>query len=229
VKKYPLWTLALTLGLPLAGWAQGAPGETVVAQAVGDQQPGVVAFYDSADGKTSGLDNSMSQKVASALAGAQYMLTDAGHLVVMPAHASGSSAQPVLPVANDVDVSGNQGTYYMVHSRTSSGFLDGAVSRDLQNPSASYVILDLVLFDQQGDSESIHIEQNLTWATSPAAGTNPGSGSNSGSNNSVGGTNPLGGSNPIDGGSNPGDGGTPLGGSSPGSGDPTGGTGPTIF
>ena len=173
MKKLALFALSLAAVLPLvtARPAAAATQETAVAQATGDERPFALSWADNAQGTATQTDSAMSQKIAAAFAGVQYLITDQGHLLI--GTMSGSSLQPLLPEGSALDVSNGKG-YYVVHVRATGLYLDGVVFQSSQDPTQGAAILDLVLVNQQGASESTHIEQGLTWASSqPSPGPNP--------------------------------------------------------
>ncbi len=180
MKKLALFGLALTAAVPLLNTspaAAAATQENVVAQAVGDAQPGAIAWAVDAKGSKQ-IDSSTSQKVASLFAGATYLVTDQGHLLI--GQMNRSQLQPIFRQAIDaLDVSGNQGLYYGVNLSTAGTFLNGAIMRDQQDPTKGFAIMDLVLVNPQGAAENIHVEQSLTWVNNqPSSGGTTGSGSN---------------------------------------------------
>jgi len=177
MKKLALFAITLAAVLPLvaARPAHAATQETAIAQATGDKQPFALSWADDAQGTTTKTDSAMSQKIAAAFAGAQYLITDQGHLII--GQLSGSNLQPILPPAAILDVSNGKG-YYVVHLKAAGIYLDGVVYQSTQDPTQGAAIFDLVLINPQGASESTHVEQGLTWASSqpspsPAPTPNP--------------------------------------------------------
>jgi hypothetical protein len=174
MKKLSLFGLAVALALPLLAAVRPAAAAnqvTAVAQAAGEKDPFTLSWLDDAQGKTTKTDQTTSQKIHDAFAGVQYIVTDQNQLIV--GQASGSSLQPLLPPVNALDVTNGKG-YYVVHLRTQSIFLDGTVYHYADDPTKGIARLTLVLIDQQGNSASTYIEQQLTWAgSSPNPGTPP--------------------------------------------------------
>jgi hypothetical protein len=173
MKKLVLFALTLAAALPFASArpAAAATQENVIAQATGDKQPFALAWADDAQGTTTKVDSQMSQKIAAAFAGATYLITDQHHLLI--GQMSGSNLQQVLPASAALDVSNGKG-YYVVHLKAAGLYLDGIVVQFSDDPTKGLAVLDLVLINQQGLSESTHIEQSLSWASSqPSPGPSP--------------------------------------------------------
>lgn len=192
MKTLALFGLALAATLPLVSARPAAAASTqenVIAHAVGDAQPGALALAVDAQGHKQ-IDQSTGQKVASLFANAAYLVTDQGHLLI--GQLSGNQLQPIFQTAIDaLDVSNNQGLYYVVNLAAAGTYVNGVIMRDQQNPAQGFAMLDVVLVNAQGASENIHLEQGLTWANNqPSSG---GSGGNTGgSGGNTGGSNPFG-------------------------------------
>ena len=172
VKQMPLMGLALALSLPLLAAARpsAAAGVNAIAQAVGDNDPLTISWADSADGKIS-LDDNMSAQVHGLFAGAQYILTDDGRLLL--GHLKGSDLTLIVPQA--AQIHNDKNTFFVTHVRSQDRalFLDGSITRFSDQPNKGYAEFTLLLVGKQGDTVSTHIEQDLVFAD---AGPSPGTG-----------------------------------------------------
>jgi hypothetical protein len=161
MKRWLLSTAALVLALPLAAARPAMAAEVkAIAQAVGDKDPFVLSWADTADGKVA-LDDEMGEIVYDLFAGAQYILTDDGQLLL--GHLKGTDLTLFLPQA--AQVHNEAKTYFIVHVRNKERtvFLDGRIARSTEDPTKGYAEFTLLLIDSQGESTSTHIEQELTF------------------------------------------------------------------
>jgi hypothetical protein len=161
MKRWLLSTAALVLALPLAVARPAMAAEVnTIAQAAGDKDPFVISFADAADG-TITLNDDMAEILYSVFAGAQYILTDDGRLLL--GHLQGNNLALIAPVA--AQISFNENRYFVVHARTKDGkqFLDGRIWRSKENPKAGYAEFTFLQIGPNGVSISTHIEQDLTF------------------------------------------------------------------
>src|SRR5262249_21393116 len=151
---------------------------TVLLDGVGDKDPFVVAFADADNGSIS-LDKDTAQRVHDKMGGVHYLITDAGQLLV--GTLNGSDLTAVLPTGAALAAS-QDNTYFVVHARSTDRrtFVDGQIFRFTDDPSKGAAILTLTLFDAQGNSRSVHVEQDLAFATNNGGGNN--NGGNGGNN-----------------------------------------------
>src|SRR5687768_8610180 len=113
MKRWFLSTAALVLALPLAAARPAMAAEVkVVAQAVGDKDPFVISWADTVDGR-SAIDDEMGEIVSALFAGAQYILTDNGQLLL--GHLKGADLTLFMPQA--AQVHNEAQTYFVVHVR----------------------------------------------------------------------------------------------------------------
>ena len=172
----PFIAVVCGLGMIAAVLPARAAQVTLLAEGVGDKDPFVVAFADGANGEIS-LDKDTGQRVHDKLAGVHYLITENGQLLV--GAVNGTELATVLPAGAALSVS-KDNTYFVVHARSEDRrtFVDGQIFRFTSDPSKGAAILTLSLFDGQGNSRSVHVEQDLTFATSNGGGNNGGNGGN---------------------------------------------------
>jgi hypothetical protein len=161
MKRWFLTTAALFLALPLAAArpAMAADANTI-AQAAGDKDPWIVSFADAPDGTIS-LSDEMAEFAYDLFAGADYILTDNGQLLL--GHLKGNEFTLILPRA--AQKSYNSNNYFVAHARSEDRtlFLDGRIYRSKDDPKQGYAEFTLLVIGKDGYTFSTHIEQDLTF------------------------------------------------------------------
>jgi hypothetical protein len=177
----PFIAVVCGLGVMAAVLPARAAQVTLLLDGTGGKDPFVVAFADGANGEIS-LDKDTGQRVHDKLAGVHYVIADNGQLLV--GSLNGTELTDVLPAGAALSVS-KDNSYFVIHSRSADRrtFVDGELFRLTSDPSKGLAIFTLTLFDSQGNSRSVHVEQDLTFAASNGGGNNGGNGGNGGNNN----------------------------------------------
>jgi hypothetical protein len=173
MKSLKLLTLALAAALPLvAGVRPAAAAEiTPIAQAVGEAEPFVISWVDTADGKV-GID---AARITAAFSSVRYIFTDQGQLLL--GQMQGQELKLVLPAAHMLKNEKN--TYFLAHVRSADKtlFLDGSAVRYASDPTKGYAEWTLLTVGKDGSTVSTHIEQELAFQSGSSNPTPPPSGS----------------------------------------------------
>jgi len=137
-----------------------AAGVNAIVQAVGDTDPFVFCWTDSAKGQI-GTDKATGQKLYGALAGATYLVTDQLQFVI--GKANGNEITAVLTPGAAAKNSNN--TYFLIHGRSQDGktVVDGTFFSFSDDPSKGLAYVTVVMQDGQGNAITAHIEQSLSF------------------------------------------------------------------
>ena len=164
MKRWFLTAAALFLALPLVAARPAAAAEAnTIAQATGDKDPWIVSFADAPDG-TITLSDEMADFVYDQFAGAEYILTDNGRLLL--GHLKGNDLTLIAPQAAQVPY--NENRYFVVHARSEDRtvFLDGRIFRSKEDPKVGYAEFTFLVIGKDGYTFTTHIEQDLTFKVS---------------------------------------------------------------
>jgi hypothetical protein len=163
MKQLSMLSVAMTFALPLLWGAPPAAAAElkVIAQAVGENDPLIISWVDTADGKLR-IDDQLSGLTHVAFAGIQYILTEDGRLLL--GRVKGDTLEQTMPTA--AQIHNQKNTLFIVHVRSKDRtfFLDGSVNRFQSDPSKGYAELTVLMVAPNGDTVSTHIEQDLVFA-----------------------------------------------------------------
>jgi hypothetical protein len=157
--------LALALALPLLTVARpglAAETPTIVASAQGHAEPFVFAWVDGNDGSVK-IDSKLAEQVKNTFAQIRWVFLSNNRLVL--GHLKGDTLETVF---SPVQVSNSAGTYFLYHQRSSDGktILNGSAVRYSDDPSRGYAEFTLVLLQDGGTADTVHVEQTLAFAGS---------------------------------------------------------------
>jgi hypothetical protein len=164
MKTVSMLGAAFALALPLLGASRPAAATDVkpIAQAVGEKDPYVITWEDTADGKLDFADD-LRAVIHDLFASVQYVLTDSGQLLLV--QTDGSKQIQILPAAYQIH--NDKMTDFIVHLRTQDGqFLDGEIVRYHDDPSKGYANFTWLILLKNGGSLSTLIDQSLDFSSS---------------------------------------------------------------
>jgi hypothetical protein len=166
------WGIAAVFVLPLLVARPAVAAEVnVVLRAVGEDDPFVISWVDTKDGKVD-LDDTVADQISDLVAGVQYLFTDTGQLLL--ADGPANDLKTVFPALNEAHNEAR--TFTSAHLRTPdrSMFLDGTIERSSSDPTRGFAQWTLTLISADGGSASSTIQQNLAFpAATPAPNPTP--------------------------------------------------------
>jgi len=172
MKHLSLLGLAMAFPLPLVAAPRpaAAASVTAVAQAVGESDPFVFTWVDGTDGKLS-INDQVASQIHDMFAGAQYLVTDKGQLIV--GQLQGQELKAIVPPTAVVKNQAN--TFFISHIRSQDKtlFLDGTIDRFQSDPTKGYAQFNLTLVAKDGSTISTLVQQLLTFPSSAPAPTAP--------------------------------------------------------
>jgi hypothetical protein len=140
----------------------------VLKQAVGESDPFVITFVDSADGKLS-TDSKFASQIHDLFADTAWLFLDDGSLVI-----GQKNGDKLDSLFNPAMLNNDKNTYFLFHLRTNAGlFLDGTVNVSSKDPTQAFAEMTLLMMGDKGASATSHIEQVLTVQGQPAPQTQP--------------------------------------------------------
>jgi hypothetical protein len=169
MKHLSLLGLAIAFALPVVVAprpAAAAETVTAVARAVGETDPFVFTWVDGADGKLS-VNNQIAGQIHDMFAGAQYLVTDKGQLIL--GQVQGQELKAITPTS--AVLKNQDGTFFISHVRSQDKtlFLDGTIDRFRSDMTKGYAQFNLTLVAKDGSTISTVVQQMLTFPSSAPA------------------------------------------------------------
>jgi hypothetical protein len=149
--------LSLTLLSAPAARAQG--GDQVIMTARADAKPFALAFVDS--GGQSQVSEQLSKAMETQIAGSEWTLTSNGQLTISK---DGKALYTARFLTN------SQRTYFVVHTRTAQGSVDGTIWKYRDEPTKGAAELIVTMLSQDGKSTATFLISTELAITPPAGG-----------------------------------------------------------
>jgi hypothetical protein len=161
-------SLALTLALPLLSATRSASAAepTTILQAIGEKEPLVISWVDTADNKV-GLDGDFADTIADLLADVVYVFRadDDPQTFdqVLLGKLEGGQFKTVVPVLQMIRSSSNK--FFIFHGRSvgteSTLIIDGSLFIFTSDPTSGLATMTMHLIHKNGEMTSTYVEQDV--------------------------------------------------------------------